>query len=146
MLAILKIKRECCKTSHKTKNEKSNLDRGITTEIIIDDWTSYLRCFSPFSEERILLRFSVFFDNHCHVLSVSRVKNIMDKIRQQSLSPLADADLVPIETLFEFHALGGGKNPLPDLAFLKLDWRRVGINVIFGSFKNYRAFPQLARV
>jgi len=41
----------------------------------------------------------------------------MEKIRQQSLSPLADAGLVPIETLFEFHALGGGKNPLPDLGF-----------------------------
>lgn len=122
------------------------MDHGITTEIIVDDRTSYLRCFSPFSNERILIRFSVFFDDHCHVLSVSRAKEIMEEIRQQSLSPLADAGLVPIETLFEFHSLGGGKNPSLDLSFLRLDWRRAGINVIFGLFKNYRTFPQLARV
>jgi len=122
------------------------MDYGITTEIIIDDSTSYLRCFSPFDKEKVLMRLSIFFDDHAHVLSVARIRGFLEKIRKQSLCPLIDNGLVPINSWVEFHALGGGRNPVRDLSFLKSEWMKFGINLTIGTFHNYRTFPQLTRL
>lgn len=121
------------------------MDYGITTELIIDERTSYLRCFSPFDKERILMRIAIFFDDHAHVLSIAKIRDILEKIRAESFSPLISNGLVPVNTMVEFHALGGGRNPVNDLSSLICEWEKIGVKLSIGNFYDYRAFPSLTR-
>lgn len=121
------------------------MDYGITTELIVDEHASYLRCFSPFDKEKILMRIAIFFDDHAHVLSVAKIKDILEKIKAESLYPLINNGLVPVNLWVEFHALGGGRSPVNDLLSLICEWERIGIKVSIGNFYNYRTFPSLTR-
>lgn len=119
---------------------------GTTTEISIDDTTSYLRCFCP-HDEKLLFRFAIFFDDHARVFSVSKVKDIMEKIKEDSLFPLIDRGMLPINVLFEYHALGGIRDLRGDLLNFANKWKEEEITIFLpeeeNPFKNYRTFPAL---
>lgn len=123
-----------------------NALHGTTTEIPINTDTSYLRCFCP-DDEKLLFRFAIFFDDHSRVLSVSKAKGIMEKIKENSLSPLVDRGMLPINALFEYHALGGIRDLRRDLLNFASEWKKEGITIFLpeeeSPFKNYRTFPAL---
>lgn len=118
---------------------------GIVSEIELDDNTSFLRCFSPGSEQ--LFRFAIFVDDHAHVLSPAKTKLIMERIREHSLSPLIERGLSPVNVWFEYHALGGIRDLTEDLLSFVNRWRRNEIVVFMPppdeAFKGYRTFPAL---
>jgi len=116
---------------------------GAVNEIEVDEVTSCLRCFSPNSEQ--LFRFAVFFDDHIHTLSPAITKTIMERIREQLLSPLIELGLTPINVWFEYHALGGVRDLTEDLLGFMDKWRRNEIIVFMpdDAFKGYRTFPAL---
>ena len=119
---------------------------GTTTEIPIDDNTSYLRCFCP-HDEKVMFRFAIFCDDHARVFSVSKVKEIMTSIKENSLSPFIDRGMLPMNVLFEYHALGGIRDLRRDLLNFISRWKRAEITVFLpeedNPFKNYRTFPAL---
>jgi len=116
---------------------------GTVNEVEVDGVTSFLRCFSPNSDQ--LFRFAVFFDDHAHTLSPARTKSIMERIREQTLSPFLELGLTPLNVWFEFHALGGVRDLTEDLLGFIDTWRENEI-VVFTpqkAFKGYRNFPAL---
>jgi len=120
---------------------------GPTAENQINNETTYLRCSTPpptkFDK---LLYFAVFFDDHVHKLSAKTVKDIMYKIRTDSIVPLIECGIIPIHAYFEFHALGGVSDLREDVwKYVIEPWRGEGIIVFTPKepFKNYRAFPAL---
>lgn len=116
---------------------------GAVNEIEIDEVASYLRCFSPNSEQ--LFRFAVFFDDHAHVMSPAKTKNMMEKIKEESFSSFIMQGLTPINVWFEYHSLGGVRDLTEDLLNFINKWRKNEIVVFMpdDAFKGYRTFPAL---
>lgn len=117
---------------------------GTVTEVELDQYTSYLRCFSPSYEQ--IFRFAVFFDDNVHVLSPLKTRNIMERIREQSLAPFINQGLTPLNVWFEFHALSSVREDLARflVRFISI-WRNDKIIVFMpdDAFKGYRTFPAL---
>lgn len=117
---------------------------GTVAEMELDQHTSYLRCFSPDSEQ--IFRFAIFFDDHAHILSPARTRSIMNGIREQSLTPFIDQGLTPLNVWFEYHALSSVREDLAKflVPFISI-WRDDGITVFMpdDAFKGYRTFPAL---
>lgn len=117
---------------------------GTVTEVELDQYTSYLRCFCPSHEQ--IFRFAIFFDSHAHVLSPTRTRSIMETIREQSLAPFIDQGLTPLNIWFEYHALSSVREDLARFLVRFINtWRNDEIIVFMpdDAFKGYRTFPAL---
>lgn len=119
---------------------------GRTSEIALDEETSFLRCSTPPpTTSDKLLRFGVFFDDDFTRLSLRKVIEIMDKIKENSLSPLMNIKVSPINVHFEFHSVGGISISEQDFEeHLVKPWRIDGINIMGKCvFSDYRTLPSM---
>ena len=123
-------------------------NKAFTTEVVIDKHTSYLRTSTPpptgFKQ---LLHFSVFFDDLVHKLSAKRVRQVMNKIKKKSISPLIDLGMRPMNVYFEFYSIGGSSKHLREEIYKTViePWSDEGITVLVprAPFKDFRAFTTL---
>lgn len=119
---------------------------GLTSEIALDENTSFLRCSTPPpTTSDKLLRFAVFFDNDFIKLSLRKVTEILGKIRENSISPLMSIGVSPINIHLEFHSVGGVSISEQDFEeHLVKSWRTEEINIMGKCvFSDYRTFPSM---
>jgi hypothetical protein len=119
---------------------------GLTSEIAVDESTSFLRCSTPpptMSDK--LLRFAVFFDDDFVKLSLRKVTEILSKIRENSISPLMNIGVSPLNIHLEFHSVGGVSITEQDFEEnLVKSWRTEEINIMGKCvFSDYRTFPSM---
>lgn len=133
---------------YKAKLEVFNTwkENGLTSEIALDDDTSFLRCSTaPPTTSDKLLRFGVFFDNDSIKLSLRKVAEILGKIRENSISPLINVGVSPLNIHLEFHSVGGVSVSEQDFEdqIIK-SWRTDEINIMGKCvFSEYRTFPSI---
>jgi hypothetical protein len=119
---------------------------GLTSEIAIDENTSFLRCSTPPpTTSDKLLRFAVFFDDDFVKLSLRKATEILNKIRENSISPLMNIGVSPLNIHLEFHSVGGVSIIEQDFEeHLVKSWRIDEINVMGECvFTDYRTFPSM---
>lgn len=119
---------------------------GVTSEIALDENTSFLRCSTPPpTTSDKLIRFAVFFDDDFVKLSLRKVTEIMGKIKENSISPLISVGVSPLNIHLEFHSVGGVSITEEDFEeHLVKSWRTEEVNVIGKCvFSDYRTFPSL---
>lgn len=120
-------------------------NEGFVTEIPIDANASYLRCSTPPpTRSKQLLHFAVFFDDNFHKLSAIRVREVMNKIKEDSISPVMDLGIRPVNTFFEFYSIGGLSKYLREEIWKTViePWKAEDISVFIKKkpFKDYRTF------
>lgn len=125
--------------------------KGFTTEIPIDATTSYLRCSTPPPvKSKQLLHLSVFFDDHVHKLSPIKVRQVMNKIKTNSMLPLLKLGIRPIYASFRFYSIGGKSERLREEIYTTViePWKNEQIIVITDRqpFEDYRAFHPIPSV
>ena len=117
--------------------------KNFTSEIPIDDFTSFLRISTLSSKQ--FLRFSVFFDDETRKLSPVILKNIMESIKEKSIVPLMDLGVRPFVAYFEFRSIGGLGSRVREEIYktVAIPWKDIGITVLIDkdSYQDYRAFP-----
>jgi hypothetical protein len=117
----------------------------FVSEVPIDSSTSLLRI-STLSRKQ-LLRLSVFFDDSNRKLSPGLLKEILEKIRQNTLSPLLELGIRPLNVYFEFKSIGGMGSRLHEEIYRTVarPWEEQGISVLvdIDSFQDYRTFPTI---
>jgi len=119
---------------------------GLTSEIAVDESTSFLRCSTPpptMSDK--LLRFAVFFDDDFVKLSLKKVTEILSKIRENSICPLMNIGVSPLNIHLEFHSVGGVSITEQDFEEnIMKSWRTEEINIMGKcAFSDYRTFPSM---
>lgn len=122
--------------------------KAFTTEIQIDKCTSYLRISTPPPTRfKQLLHFSVFFDDTFHKLSPRTVKQVMNKIRSKSMSPLIDLGIRPMKVYFEFFSIGGLSRHLLEETYKNViePWKdeEITVHIKKKPFTDFRAFSTL---
>jgi hypothetical protein len=119
---------------------------GRTSEIALDESTSFLRCATPppTTYDR-LLRFGVFLDDDFTKLSLRKILEIVEKIKANSISPLMNIEVSPLNVSFVFHSVGGVS--ISEAEFeehVAKAWRVYEINIMGKSvFEDYRTFPSM---
>lgn len=120
---------------------------GQTSEMTLDEAVSYLRCSTPPPTKLDkLLYVALFFDDSFHKLSSRRLVEVMKRIREECLSPVLESGILPINTHFECHSIGGIGDLKEEFEKHVIDeWRKDGINIkpAIISFKDYRTFATM---
>jgi hypothetical protein len=119
---------------------------GLTSEIAVDESTSFLRCSTPPpTTSDKLLHFAVFFDDDFVKLSLRKVTEILSKIKDNSISPLMNTGVSPLNIHLEFHSVGGVSITEQDFEEnLVESWRTEEINIMGKCvFSDYRTFPSM---
>jgi hypothetical protein len=119
---------------------------GSTSEVALDEKTSFLRCSTaPPTTSDKLLRFAVFFDDDFTKLSLKKVTEIVSKIRENSLSPLVDVGVSPLNIHLEFHSVGGVSLTEQDFEENIVKSLRTEETNVIGKcvFADYRTFPSM---
>jgi hypothetical protein len=136
-------------TLYKTKLRVMNewLEKNhFTSELSMNDDVSFLRCSTPppTTSDR-LLNFAVFVDNDFVKLSMRKTIQILNGIKENSIRPLLEAGIAPVNVHLEFHSVGGVSISEKDLEEnLASLWRTEGINIMGRcTFSDYRSFPFL---
>jgi len=134
-------------------HEKANIfknfkQKAFITEIPLDERCSYLRCSTPPpTRSKTLLRIVVFFDDEFHILSQIRVRKVMNKIKEDSITPLMNYGIKPLNLFFEFYSIGGLSKYLREEIYKTViePWKAEQISVFVDKspFKDFRAFPIL---
>jgi len=124
-----------------------NVERAFTTEIPVDERTSYLRITTlPPTKLKQLFHFIVFIDDIDHSLSPRTVRTIMNKIKENSITPLIGFGIRPMTVYFEFHSIGGLSQRLSEEIYKTViePWKDEEITVhVRNPFRDYRAFTIL---
>jgi hypothetical protein len=120
---------------------------GSTAEIALDDTCSFLLCSTPPpTKSDKLLHFAVFLDADTQKLSMRKVEEIMNRIKESSISRLLEIGISPVNIHIEFHSVGGVSVTEEDFADgLIRYWKTEGINIITTKkiFSDYRTFPSM---
>ena len=121
---------------------------AFMTEIPLDANSSYLRFSTPPpTDSETLLFFAVFFDDPLHKLSPLRIRNVMNKIRKESIAPIMKCGIRPINVAFEFYSIGGLSKHLREETYKTViePWKddQISVFVDRNAFKDYRAFSTL---
>ncbi len=121
---------------------------GLTAEIALDDTCSFLLCSTPPpTNSDKLLHFAIFFDNDFSKLSMRKVEEILNRIKENSISLLLQIGILPVNIHLEFHSVGGISITEEDFAEHVIKyWKTEGINIITTKkiFSDYRTFPSPA--
>lgn len=124
--------------------------KAFTTEIPIDANASYLRISTPPPKRfKQLLHFAVFFDDVTHKLSATRVRQVMNRIKTKSISPLIKLGIRPLYVYFEFYSIGGLSKHLREEIYKTViePWKTEDISVFVNPkkelFEDFRAFTVL---
>jgi hypothetical protein len=122
--------------------------KAFITEIPIDASCSYLRCSTPPpTKSKTLLRIAVFFDDEFHTLSPIRVRKVMEKIKETSITPLMNHGIKPVNAFFEFYSIGGLSKHLREEIYKTViePWQseQISIFVDKNPFKDFRVFAIL---
>lgn len=124
-----------------------NEELGATSEIALDNLCSYLLCSTPpptkFDK---LLYFAVFSDDDFHTMSIKKITEILDRIKNDSISPLVKIGITPINIHIEFHSVGGRSATEEDFEneIVKF-WATEGINIrtprhVFSDYRTFSSF------
>lgn len=122
--------------------------KAFITEMPIDAKSSYLRwSIPPPTKLKQLLHFAVFFDDVLHKLSPLKVREVMNKIRKDSINPVMNCGIRPINVFFEFYSIGGLSKHLREEIYKTVikPWKDQHISVFVNKnpFEDYRAFSTL---
>lgn len=121
----------------------------FVTEIRTDENFSYLRTsVLPPTKSRQLLYFSVFIDDLNRKLSPEWVEIIMEKIKENSVSPVVRYGMRPLRVAFEFFSIGGLAKNLIEITSRNViaPWKSEDIFAEFirkKPFIDYRTFTSL---
>jgi hypothetical protein len=119
---------------------------GSTSEVALDESTSFLRCSTapPTSSDK-LLHFAVFFDDDFTKLSLRKVTEILSKVRENSISPLTSVGISPLNIHLEFHSVGGVSLTEQDFEENVVKSLRTEEITVIGKcvFTDYRTFPSM---
>jgi hypothetical protein len=124
------------------------MKKSFTSEVPIDKHTSCLRMSTPPPTRfRQLLHFSVFFDDIDHKLSPKTVKQVMNRIKRTSISPLIDLGIRPMKVYFEFFSIGGLSKRLVEETYKNViePWKdeEITVHIKADPFRDFRAFSVL---
>jgi len=120
---------------------------GLTMEVVLDENASYLVCSTPPpTKSDKLLHFAIFLDDDFHKLSLRRVIEMLDRVKDASITPLTKIGISPINIHIEFHSVGGLSAEEEEFEeTIAKFWKTDGINIIKTKnyFFDYRTFSNL---
>lgn len=117
-------------------------------ELPLDKNASYIRSSTPppTSSEK-LLYFAVFFDDSLHKLTTKMIAEVMNRIKAESITPVINCGIRPVNTYFTFYSIGGLSEHLREEIWKSViePWKTEEIIVFTETepFNDYRTLPTL---